>query len=400
MATNFTSKRLAQLPISAIRKLVPYAQDAKSRGITVYHLNIGDPDIKTPDVMLEKLRSWKANPIGYTLSCGTAEFISALLAYYHKIGYTFIDKTDLIATIGGSEALSMAFFATCQAGDEVLVFEPFYSNYAVLAALNGVTLKAIPTEIKTGFHLPKASKIEKAITAKTRAILFSNPANPTGTVYTEKEIRMLVSIAKKHQLFLIADEVYREFIFVNRPHASLLPYFKKIPQLAIVLDSLSKRYSLCGARLGVFLTKNKDIIAGITKIAMGRLSAGMIDQAVGAALTDVPQKYFDQVQKEYKKRRDILFSGLKSIPGVTIAEPEGAFYAIVGLPVKNAEKFCIWLLQEFSDNTETVMFAPGAGFYSTAGKGSNEVRIAYVLAGEKIIRSIEILKKALKVYKN
>ena len=292
----------------------------------------------------------------------------------------------------------MAFFATCEIGDEVLVFEPFYSNYQALALLNGVHLVGVPTYISNGFHLPDAKFIEKYLTKKTKAILISNPCNPTGVVYTQREINELVLLAVKRNLFLISDEVYREFIFVDRPHASLFPYMKKYPENMIVVDSLSKRYSLCGARLGVFSTLNESLLTGVTKIAMSRLSGGIIDQAVGAALTDIHEKYLNEVQEEYKKRRDVLYKGLSKIDGVTLSMPEGAFYCMVGLPVKNAEDFCVWLLESFRENNETVMFAPGAGFYNSEGKGVNEVRIAYVLNTDKLKRALEILAHALKAY--
>lgn len=398
MSVVSLSNRLSALPISAVRKLVPFAQKAKAQSVKVLHLNIGDPDIKTPHVMLSRLKSFKENPISYAPSVGVPAFIEALKTYYHRLGYTFLESENIIATVGGSEALSMSFFATCEAGDEVLVFEPFYSNYQTIALLNGVRLVAVPTNISNGFHLPDTKTIEASITKKTKAILISNPCNPTGVVYTQKEIDQLVRLATKYGLFLISDEVYREFIFVDRPHASLFPYMKKHSGNMIVVDSLSKRYSLCGARLGVFSTLNKALLVGVSKIAMSRLSGGLIDQAVGAELTGIPEKYLDHVQEEYKKRRDVLFEGLSRIPGVTITKPEGAFYCMVGLPVTNAEDFCIWLLEKFRDANETVMLAPGAGFYKTAGKGTNEVRIAYVLNVKKLKRAIKIFAHALAAY--
>jgi len=392
------SKRLKVVPASPIRKLVPYAVAAKKQGVHVYHLNIGDPDIKTPEVMIDVLRNWDKNPIAYDQSQGNPNFLESLKTYYHRLGHTFIDVPYMQVTNGGSEAISMAFFAICNPGEEVLVFEPLYANYNSYAVVNGVTLVAIPTTIKDGFHLPPKEVIEKKITPKTRAILICNPNNPTGTVYTQDEVEMLVSIAKKHNLFLLSDEVYREYTYDGVEQVSLLSYMQDIPNQAIVLDSLSKRYSLCGARLGMLVSLNPDVMAGVLRIAQGRLSSGYIDQTVAATLSEVPDSYIESVQKEYKKRRDVLYDGLRSIPGVVVSKPEGAFYTIVGLPVTDAEDFCKWLLTDFRDNNETIMIAPASGFYATAGKGRNEVRIAYVLNVKAIARSIELLKEALKQY--
>ncbi len=289
-------------------------------------------------------------------------------------------------------------FATCNPGDEILTFEPLYTNYNSYAVVNGVTLKAILTKSETGFHLPSREVIEEAITDKTRAILICNPNNPTGTVYTEAEIRMLADIAKARGLFLLSDEVYREYTYDGRKHVSLLSYMQEIPDAAIVLDSMSKRYSLCGVRLGTLVTLNKDILSGVLAVAQGRLSSGFVDQMIAAKLVDVPDTYLDEVHAEYDKRRNVLYEGLKAIPGVVIPKPEGAFYTIVGLPVSDAEDFCTWLLTDFRDNNETVMIAPAAGFYATPGRGKNEVRIAYVLNTTAIQRCVELLAKALAQY--
>jgi len=391
-----TSTRLSQVPASPIRKLVPYAVAAKKRGVKVYHLNIGDPDIKTPDEMLDVLHHWKQNPIGYGQSQGEPVFLEALKTYYHGIGHRFLDIPNFQATSGGSEAISMAMFATCNPGDEILTFEPLYTNYNSYAAMNGITLRAVPTNIKDGFHLPNT--IEKYITKKTKAILYCNPNNPTGTVYTKKEVEMLVAAAKKHKLFLMSDEVYREYTYDGRKQISLLSYMKQIPRQAIVLDSMSKRYSVCGLRLGALISLNEEVMSGVLRIAHGRLSAGLVDQAIAAKLVDVPKKYISDMQKEYKKRRDVLYSGLKKIPGVVIPKPEGAFYTIVSLPVKDAEHFCQWLLTDFQDHKETVMLAPAAGFYATPGKGTNEVRIAYVINTKDLQRCVTVLARALKEY--
>lgn len=398
--------RLNRVPASPIRKLAPYALTAKKQGVHVYHLNIGDPDIKTPDIMLSQLTAWSRNPIGYAQSQGEPEFLEALKWYYRRLGYSYIDTPNLQVTLGGSEAISMAMFAVCEAGDEVVVFEPFYTNYNTYAAVNGIKLVPVLTTSKNGFHLPGEGVIKKKITEKTKAILFCNPNNPTGTVYTTAEIRMLVRLAKRHKLFLLADEVYREYTYDGKKQVSILDYMEEIPEQIILLDSLSKRYSLCGARLGVLVSLNRDLMSGVLRIAQGRLSAGIIDQAVAAKLTEVPESYIRDVQKEYELRRDVLFSGLKKIPGVIVPKPEGAFYTIVGLPVPDAEDFCRWLLTDFrlnnpstsSGQAETVMLAPAAGFYATPGRGKNEVRMAYVLNSQDLQRCLEILKRALSKY--
>ncbi len=394
------STRLQEIPISAVRKLVPYATEAKKNGVKVYHLNIGDPDIETPSPMIDILKNWDIATIRYAHSSGEAVFLQAMVEYYHKLGYTSVVEADIIATIGGSEAVLMAFLALCDRNDEVLVFEPFYSNYAAIASIAGVSLKAVSTTIDDGFHLPNKETIVSAITPNTKAILFCSPGNPTGSVYTKEEMDRLVAIAKEHNLFLISDEVYREFIFDNRTHISLFSYIDEIPDHAVVLDSLSKRYALCGARLGVLVSKNKKLISGVTKIAQSRLSGGFIDQILGSQLTKVEQRYLDDIQKEYQKRRDVLYEGLMKIDGVSLAKPEGAFYSMVHLPVEDAEDFAIFLLKEFRSNNETVMLAPGNGFYQSKDKGKTEVRIAYVLNTTDLKRCIEIIKEALEAYKN
>lgn len=388
------SKRLTGVPVSAIRKLTPYAEAAKADGVKVYHLNIGDPDVKTPDVMIDFLHSFSANPIRYTNAKGEPELIDALLSYYHKLGHTFLNRQDLLVTIGGSEALLFVYFAIAEANEEILVFEPYYSNYATLASFAHVNLKAVPTNPLDGFHLPERKVIESAITAKTKAILICTPGNPTGTVYTKKEMETLVSIAKKHNLFLISDEVYREFVY-DAPHTSLLTYVREIPDQAILLDSLSKRYSLCGARIGIVATLNKECMAGLIKLAQGRLSGGLIDQKMAATLKHVPQSWLDKVRIEYKKRRDTVYSEMSKIPGVKLTKPEGAFYTMATLPVDDAEKFCIFLLQKFRVDNETVMLAPGGGFYQTMNAGKNQVRIAYVLNVDDLKKSMRILRTAL-----
>ncbi len=398
------STRLTIVPVSPIRKLVPFALEAKKQGVRVYHLNIGDPDIETPEVMIKALQNWKKSPIGYDESQGNPVFIDALVSYYHGLGSSFIQSSHIQVSVGGSEAIAMALFATCAAGDRVLVFEPFYANYNSFAAVTGIQLVPVLTTIATGFHLPDRKRIEAKITKRTKAILFCNPNNPTGTVYTKREIDLLVAIANKYNLFLLSDEVYREYSYDGRKHISLFTYMQEIPDQAIVLDSMSKRYSLCGVRLGALVSLNTDIMAGVLRIAQGRLSAGLIDQVVAAQLTKVSRAWLKKTHDEFEKRRDVVYEGLKKISGVTIPKPEGAFYTIVKLPVTDSEDFCQWLLTDFRDPSassgqgETVMLAPAAGFYSTKGLGKNEVRIAYVLNQKALKRCIEILKRALTQY--
>jgi aspartate aminotransferase len=392
------SERLIRVPASPIRKLVPFANAAKKEAIHVYHLNIGDPDIQTPDVMIKALRTWDKNPISYSSSQGEPVFLDALVWYYHSLGFSFIRPNHIQVTTGGSEAISMALFSVANPGDDVLIFEPFYTNYNSYAAVHSVRLVPIPTDIQNGFHLPTKDVIEKSMTSKTKAILICSPNNPTGTVYTKAEMDMLVDIVTDHGLYLLSDEVYREFVYDGITHVSLLSYMQDIPKQAIVLDSLSKRYSLCGARLGMLVSLNDELMQRVLYIAQGRLSSGLIDQIMASHLTEVPKTYVDSTQKEYKKRRDVLYDGLRKIPGVVIHKPEGAFYAIVGLPIDDAEDFAKYLLTTFRDNNETVMVAPAAGFYATPGCGKNEIRIAYVLNEKALRRSIDILRNALKAY--
>ena len=392
------SQRLQSVPASPIRKLVPFAEAAKKEGVKVYHFNIGAPDVLTPDVMIDALHTWKRNPVGYANSHGEAPLLSALQTYYHRLGHTFLEAKNMQVTMGGSEAISWAMFATCEAGDEIIVFEPFYTNYNSYAIVHGVKLVPVLTTAADGFHLPSAEEIEKKISGKTKAILICTPSNPTGTVYTKAEMEMLVSVAKKHNLFLMSDEVYREYAYDGRKQTSLLSYMQEIPAAAIMLDSLSKRYSACGIRIGALVSLNADIMSGVLRIGQGRLSAGLVDQAMAAQLINVPVSYIQNLHDEFEKRRDVLYEGMKQIPGVVIPKPEGAFYTIVGLPVSDAEHFCQWLLTDFRDNNETLMLAPAAGFYATPGKGTNEVRIAYVLNTTAITRCIELLEIALTQY--
>ncbi|MFA6533224.1 MAG: pyridoxal phosphate-dependent aminotransferase [Patescibacteria group bacterium] len=398
MKNTKVSSRLLEVPASPIRKLVPFATEAKKKGVKVYHLNIGDPDIKTPEVMINVLKNWSTNPIAYGQSQGQPKFLESLAGYYNKLGYSFVKTNHIQVTTGGSEAISMALFAVCAPGEEVITFEPYYANYNSYSTINGVNIVPVLTKGETGFHIPERKEIEKKITKKTRAIMVCNPSNPTGTVYTKDEMEMLVSICVKNNLFLISDEVYREFVYDGRKYFSILEYMKKYPENMILLDSLSKRYSLCGARLGMIVSLKKDLTDGVLRMAQGRLSSGYVDQAMAEKLSEVKDSYFTSVHKEYQTRRDVLYKGLKSIPGVYLEKPEGAFYTIVKLPVKSSEDFCQWLLTDFRYKNETVMVAPAAGFYGTKGMGKNEVRIAYVLNCKDLEKAIEILRRALVEY--
>jgi len=392
------SKRLNTVPASPIRVLVPLANAAKARGTRVYHLNIGDPDIQTPKEMLSVLTNWKQNPIGYGQSQGDKSLLEAFAAYYKKLGYGFIGTENIQVTVGGSEAIAMALFAVCDPGDDILVFEPFYANYASYAAVYGINCIPVTTSIANGFHLPSRKEIERHITKKTKAILLCTPNNPTGTVYTQDELEMLGDIASAHNIFLISDEVYREFVYEGGKPASILSLMERMPRQCILVDSLSKRYSACGIRIGCLVTLHDELLSGVLRIAQGRLSAGLVDQAIAAVMGDVPVSYTEDVRREYQKRRDVLYAGLRTIPGVTATLPEGAFYIIAKLPVSDSGDFCRFLLTDFSDKKETVMLAPASGFYKTPGAGKQEVRIAYVLDSTKLIRAVELLKKALVEY--
>lgn len=387
------SKRLLGTPVSPIRKLVPFAERAKQSGVTVYHLNIGDPDIETPEVMLSALHNFEPKTIRYANSKGEKVFLESLVSYYQGLGFGDIKNENIQVTLGGSEAILWAFLGLCNPNDEVLVFEPFYANYNGYAAMAEVKLVAITTSIHDGFHLPKISEIEKKITSKTKAILICNPNNPTGTLYTKEELSRLVDLAKKHNLYLLSDEVYREFVYDGKKQTSLLSF--DYPEGVVILDSLSKRYSLCGARLGCVVSRNTKLISEILKFGQARLSAGFIDQLIASKLTEVSGSYMEKVRDEYQARRDLIVDSLQKINGVVCQKPEGAFYIIVKLPVSDSEEFAQWLLTDFRDQNETVMVAPAAGFYGTPGFGGQEVRIAYVINQKDLRRAMEILKKGI-----
>ena len=384
------------MPESPIRKLVPYAEIAKKKGHKVYHLNIGQPDIKTPEVALQAVKNADISVLEYSHSAGFESYRTKLSQYYKNHGLP-IDTQDIIITTGGSEALLFAMGSTMDAGDEIIIPEPFYANYNGFSTASGVNVVPVISGIETGFALPPIEAFEKLITPKTKAILICNPGNPTGYLYSQEEILKLAVIVKKHDLFLIADEVYREFTYDGDKHFSVM----NVPGLedhAIMIDSVSKRYSMCGARIGCIVSKNKEVMATAMKFAQARLSPPTYAQIASEAALETPQSYFDDVISEYKDRRDTLIAELNKIEGVKVATPKGAFYCIAKLPIDNADKFAQWLLESYDLNGETVMVAPAAGFYSTPNVGLDEVRIAYVLKKDDLIRSVQILKEAIAVY--
>jgi len=390
------SNKGTQMPESPIRKLVPYAEKAKKQGNKVYHLNIGQPDIKTPEVALEAIKNSHIEILEYSHSAGFESYRTKLAAYYQTQGLP-VNTEDIIITTGGSEALLFALGSTMDVGDEIIIPEPFYANYNGFSVASGVKVVPVISTIDEGFALPPIADFEKLITPKTKAILICNPGNPTGYLYTQDEINQLAELVKKHDLFLIADEVYREFTYDGDKHYSVMNV-QGIEQNAIMIDSVSKRYSMCGARIGCIVSKNKELMATAMKFAQARLSPPTFEQIASEAALQTPQSYFDEVITEYKERRNTLVTELNKIEGVKVAVPKGAFYCIAKLPVDNADKFAQWLLESFSDNAETVMVAPAAGFYSTPNVGLDEIRIAYVLKKEDLIRSVAILKKALEQY--
>ncbi|PCH78389.1 MAG: aspartate aminotransferase [Flavobacteriaceae bacterium] len=386
------------MPESPIRKLVPFAEKAKKKGVEVFHLNIGQPDIQTPEVALKAIRENEINVLAYSMSEGSEQYRTKLAAYYQKNNIN-IGAEHIIVTTGGSEALLFALGTVCDHGDEIIIPEPFYANYNGFSTASGVTIKPIMSSIDNGFALPEISEFEKLITAKTKAILICNPGNPTGYVYSKEEIQKLAEIVKKHDLFLIADEVYREFIYDEEvKHHSVLSGFG-LEEHAIIIDSVSKRYSMCGARIGCIISKNKEVMQTAMKFAQARLSPPTYAQIASEAALETPESYFTDVIVEYKARRDILIHELQKIEGVKVATPKGAFYCVVELPIADADNFAQWLLEDFSSNNQTIMVAPAAGFYSTPGVGTNQIRIAYVLKQEALVRSVELLKEALKLYK-
>jgi len=386
------------MPESPIRKLVPYAENAKKNGIEVFHLNIGQPDIKTPDVALEAIKNNTVEVLAYSRSEGSEEYRKKIANYYIK-NNIHVTADEIIVTTGGSEALLFAMGSITDPGDEIIIPEPFYANYNGFSTASGVTIVPVVSKIEDNFALPPISEFEKLITPKTKAILICNPGNPTGYLYSKEEIQKLATIVKKHDLFLIADEVYREFVYDNIPHQSVLHNFG-LENHAIIIDSVSKRYSMCGARIGCLVTKNKEVLNTALKFAQARLSPPTFAQIASEAALETPQSYFDEVTVEYKSRRDTLIAELSKIEGVKVATPKGAFYCVVELPVDNADNFAQWILEDFNLNNQTVMVAPAAGFYSTEGFGTKQIRIAYVLKKEDLIASVSILKAAITAYNN
>ena len=384
------------MPESPIRKLVPYAESAKKSGKTVFHLNIGQPDIESPQIALDAIQKYSGKVVEYSHSAGFESYRKGLAKYYQNLG---IDLTynDLIVTTGGSEALLFALKSCLDSGDEVIIPEPFYANYNGFSVSSGVSVKPIKTSIQNGFALPNIEDFEDAITEKTKAILICNPGNPTGYLYSKKELELLKDLVIKHDLFLFADEVYREFTYDGFEHYSILN-FEDLKNHAVVIDSTSKRYSMCGIRIGCVVSRNKEVINTILKFAQARLSPPSFGQIAAEAALLTKNEYFNDVINEYISRRDLLIEGLNNIHGVTCPKPFGAFYAIAELPVDNAEIFAQWLLEKFELNNETVMIAPASGFYSTPNSGLKQVRIAYVLNKKLLIRAVNCLKEALKVY--
>ncbi len=391
------SNKGRQMPESPIRKLVPYADIAKKKGHKVYHLNIGQPDIKTPEVALNAVKNVDLKVLEYSHSAGFESYRTKLSSYYKNHGLP-IDVADIIITTGGSEALLFAMGSTMDVDDEIIIPEPFYANYNGFSTASGVKVVPVISTIDEGFALPPIAAFEKLITSKTKAILICNPGNPTGYLYSKEEIEQLAAIVKKYDLFLIADEVYREFIYNKSDEHYSVMNIRGIEEHAIMIDSVSKRYSMCGARIGCIVSKNKEVMATAMKFAQARLSPPTFAQIASEAALETPQSYFDEVIAEYKERRDTLIQGLQNINGVKVASPKGAFYCIAELPIDNADKFAQWLLESYDLNGETVMVAPAAGFYSSPNVGLKEVRIAYVLKKEDLVRSVAILKDAITTY--
>jgi aspartate aminotransferase len=386
------------MPESPIRKLVPFAEEAKKRGIDVIHLNIGQPDIVTPQVALDAIHNSKIEVLEYSHSAGFESYRKGLAKYYKSVNID-VNHNEIIVTTGGSEALLFGFLSCFNPGDEVIIPEPFYANYNGFATASGVKVVPVTARIENGFALPPVSEIEKIITDKTKGILICNPSNPTGYLYTKEELEVIRDIVAKHDLFLFADEVYREFVYDNKEHYSVMN-LEGIDQNTILVDSVSKRYSMCGARIGAIVSKNKELMATAMKFAQARLSPPTFAQIAAEAALDTPQSYFDEVKEEYVGRRDVLVKALNSIEGVTCPNPSGAFYCVAKLPIEYADHFCEWILSSYNHKGRTLMMAPASGFYSTPGNGKSEVRLAYVLKKELLIEAAEILEAALQAYKN
>jgi len=390
------SRRAHAMPASPIRKLAPLAELAKSRGTKVYHLNIGQPDIETPACMLDRLKQIDDKVLEYSPSTGTPAFLDSLRDYYARRLGVSIDTRQILATTGGSEALLFAFLACANEGDDILLVEPFYANYRAFTTMAGLNIVPVTARGRDGFHLPPREVFENALTPRTRIVVLCNPNNPTGTVYTHDELEMLAGFCRDHGLFLISDEVYREFVYDGRKAISALE-LSDADDFAIVVDSLSKRYSACGIRLGALVTRNPEVYDACLRMAQGRLSPPGLAQFIAVGAASLGEEYTRDVTDEYQRRRDVLYEGLHSIPGVELARPEGAFYCVPKLPVRDAEDFAVWLLTDFEHDGATVMIAPGSGFYAS-GLGKSEIRIAYVLNEGDLRKSVELLRVALQRY--
>ena len=391
------SLKAQQMPASAIRKLVPLSDAAKKQGIKVYHLNMGQPDIKSPECALKAVRENTLTHVSYSNSAGLAELRTGLIEkYYRKIGID-IDMSEIIITIAGSESVNLALQIACDAGDEVIVLEPFYTNYNTFAFMNGLTLKSIPTDIKSGFQVPDIEEFEKAITPKTKAILICNPGNPTGTLYSKESMLAIGEVARKHDLFLISDEVYREFCYTDEPHFSAM-HIPDLDQNVILVDSVSKRYNLCGARVGCIVSHNREVMKAALKYAQARLCPPVLGQIAAIGALDTPDSYIQAVREEYIKRRNYMIETLNGIEGVYSPMPMGAFYTVAKLPVDNTEDFARWMLETFRLDNSTTMVTPAASFYKTPGKGINHARLAYVLEIPELEKALHVLEEGLKAY--
>lgn len=390
------SERITTMQSSPIRKLAHIASSAKAKGIKIYHLNIGQPDIKTPKVFFEAVKNFNNEILEYAVSPGLPELISSLQQYYTTYNMDF-ESDEILVTNGGSEALLFALMATCDPKDNILVPEPFYSNYNGFSQSINVNITPITTKAEEGFHLPSKEKIQSLITSKTKAILISNPGNPTGTVYTKKELYMISEIAKENDLWIISDEVYREFVYDGLEYTSF-GNIKEVEDRVIIIDSVSKRYSACGARIGSIASKDKTLIAEILKLCQGRLCVSTLDQVGSVELYNTPSSYFTEVNNEYKNRRDVLYNELIKVKGVICKKPAGAFYIVAKLPIENAEDFVIWMLTDFNKDGETVMACPAEDFYATPGLGRDEIRLAYVLKEDDLHKAAIILKEGLEKY--
>jgi len=389
------SHRGTIMPASPIRKLVPFAEVAKNKGIEIYHLNIGQPDIETPKQALDAARNSNFKILEYSHSAGNESYRRKLSKYYQSVNVN-VDYTDIIITTGGSEAILFGFMSCLDAGDEVIIPEPFYANYNGFAVAAGVLVKPITSSIEKGFALPPIEDFEKAITSKTKAIIICNPNNPTGYLYSEEEMKVLKNIVVKHNLYLFSDEAYREFCYEGKHFSAM--QLEEAEENVVMVDTISKRYSACGARIGALVTRNTSVVETVLKFAQARLSPPTFGQIIGEAAIDLPADYFEKTKAEYKKRRDLLVKRLNDMQGVFCPEPGGAFYAMASLPIDDADKFCQWLLEDFNYNGKTVMLAPATGFYGTEGLGKKEVRLAYVLNTEAINKAMDCLQKGLEVY--